>query len=89
LKSLKDLTDQRLSRDDVYNVWCDHLANNAWGKYTPVDDPAVTPAERWAINSFHPTYHKITGDFINANYSADLKIFTIMYLQNMTFQKGC
>jgi len=68
-KYLKDLTHQHLSRDEVFNVWCNHLANNAWEKYTPVDDPAVTPAERWAIYSFHATYHKITRDFTNACYS--------------------
>jgi len=69
-KCLKDLLDQNLTRDEVYNVWCNHTANNAWMNSTPVDDPAVTPAEQWALYSCHPTYHKITGDVTTAIYSA-------------------
>jgi hypothetical protein len=69
-KSLQDLTDQCLSRDEIYNIWCDYMVGNAWDKYTPVDDPDVTPAERWALYSVYPTYHKITGNLNTEIYSS-------------------
>jgi hypothetical protein len=33
-----------------------------------VDNPEVTPAERWAVYSLYPTYHKITGNLTTAIY---------------------
>jgi len=69
-KSIEDLKSQKLSCDEIYNVWCDYMAGCAWEHSTPIDDPDIMVAERWALYSIHPTYHKIIGQLTDAIYSA-------------------
>jgi len=45
------------NHDEVYNVWCDKLAQN-W----PFTDPQVTPQEKWALFSSYPESHKVIED---------------------------
>jgi hypothetical protein len=60
---LKDLQNQKLSRDEIYNIWCDRMANMEWEHGMPqCDDPDVSPYEKWAIYSCHSTYHNIIGN---------------------------
>ena len=52
---------QCLSRDKIFNVWCDRAAKQVWGKGLPgFPDPATNPIERWAVFSRIPYLHKIT-----------------------------
>jgi len=61
-KTLNDLKNQQLSRDEIYNIWCDSLAQRQWsnGDHSSFD-PDVLPSERWAVNASFPTTHKFTG----------------------------
>ena len=69
-KSVADLSAQKLSRDEIFNIWCDHLALEEWQfGSTPIKDPDVSPAERWSLYSKHQTYRKITGDITDGIYS--------------------
>ena len=62
--SLEELISQDLSSQQVYNVWCDHMANAEWETGSPpFPDPEVSPYEKWAIFSIHPESHKIIGKF--------------------------
>jgi hypothetical protein len=61
---LEELISQDLSSQQVYNVWCDHMANVEWETGSPpFPDPEVSPYEKWAIFSIHPDSHKIIGEF--------------------------
>ncbi len=58
-----DLQSQHLSRDKIYNVWCDRMAGEAWNSsFSPQDAPDVYIDEHWAVYSLFPHYHKITGE---------------------------
>lgn len=66
-----DLQQQKLSNDEIYNVWCDRAADIAWEQgLTSHFDPAVSPAEKWALFSIHPCYHKVTGNLNTGLYDA-------------------
>jgi len=40
--SVEDLQSQQLSRDEIYNVWCDRMAGEAWKSSFPIiEDPDV------------------------------------------------
>jgi predicted nucleic acid-binding Zn ribbon protein len=69
-RSISDLSEQKLGRGEIYNVWCHHLASEA-GKFGshPVNDPGVSPAERWALYSKYPYYHKITEELSDGIHS--------------------
>jgi hypothetical protein len=75
-KTIEDLKDQTLSRDEIYNIRCDRMANMAWhsNNYS-VFDPGVSPADCWAIFLSRPIHHKITGKLDLGLYS------TLAYLQ--------
>jgi hypothetical protein len=46
-KSIQDLEDQQLTIDQIYNVWCDHMAETQWKTgSSSFHDPEVTSAER-------------------------------------------
>jgi hypothetical protein len=66
-----DLHQQKLSNNEIYNVWCDRAAGIAWEQgLTSHFDPAVSPAEKWALFSIHPCYHKVTGNLNTGLYDA-------------------
>jgi hypothetical protein len=69
-QSIEDLKLQKLSRDEIYNIWCNRVANEAWHNTAcSLFDPDVAPLEKWAIFSVYPTYHKITGQLDHGVYS--------------------
>ena len=68
-KSIEDLKNQGLSRDQIYNVWYDYIAGLTWSKNTSTDDPEVTQLERWALYASYPTPHKIIGNLTRDIYS--------------------
>jgi hypothetical protein len=45
------------------------MAGTVWENSVSVEDPEVTPAERWALYSLYPTHHKITGSLTPDIYS--------------------
>jgi hypothetical protein len=57
------LFEQNLSRDEIFNVWCDRAAKEAWEFTNPIFNQDVTPGEKWALFLVHPTRHKIIGNF--------------------------
>ena len=62
-ENISDLKEQGLSHEEIYNVWCDRLANQAQSNGDPtMPDPSVSPAEKWALYTNHPTDHKIIGN---------------------------
>jgi len=66
-----DLKTLKLSRDETFNVWCDRLAQKAWETgAASTFDPSVLPSKKWAVYSWPPTFHKLTGSFDNGIYSA-------------------
>ena len=70
-KMIQDLEDQQLTRDRIYNVWCDRRAETQWKTGSPsFHDPEVTSAERWAIYATSPHYHKLIGKLDEGFYSA-------------------
>jgi hypothetical protein len=69
-KCISDLKDQNLSRGEIYNLWCDHLAATTMDDGScPIEDPGVTPAERWVVYSKFRSAHKITGPMSEGIYS--------------------
>jgi len=69
-KLISDLKDQKLGRDDIYNIWCDFLASEEWRNGThSVEDPDVSPNKQWAVYSKYPYFHKITDDLTCGIYS--------------------
>jgi hypothetical protein len=51
-ETASDLQQQGLSHEEIYNVWCDRIANQARFNGDPsLSDLGVTPAEKWAIYS--------------------------------------
>jgi hypothetical protein len=71
LSSIEDLQSQQLSRDEIYNIWCDRMAGEAMTSFFPtIDDPDVYITEKWAIYSQYPTKHKIVGDLKRDLYSS-------------------
>jgi len=62
--SIHELISQDLSSEQVYNIWCNHMANVEWETGSPAfADPDVSPYKKWAIFSTHPETHKVIGDF--------------------------
>jgi hypothetical protein len=69
-QSIKDLEDQKLTRDQIYNVWCDRMAEIQWQfADTSFLDPEVSPSERWGIYATQPYWHKLTGNLDTGFYS--------------------
>jgi hypothetical protein len=65
--TIADLQSQQLSRDQIYNIWCDKMAKQSWTIGSPtVSDPAVTPEEQWAVYASFPSFHKLTGNLSGA-----------------------
>lgn len=61
-KSIDDLMHQKLASEEIYYVWCDHLAWITWEQGPPsFFDPEVSPQKKWAVYSDHPVPHKIIG----------------------------
>ncbi len=58
-----------MSRDQIYNVWCDYIASLTWNKNISTDDPEATPLECWALYASYPTPHKIIGNLTRDIYS--------------------
>jgi hypothetical protein len=64
---IQDLVLQQLSRDKIYHVWCNRMADNKWLMgYAPCINQRTTPAERWAFFSKNPQEHKLIGDLSTA-----------------------
>jgi len=62
-KNIQDLILQQLSRDKIFNIWCDRMADNEWTTGSaPCINQKTTPAERWAVFSKIPQEHKLIGD---------------------------
>jgi hypothetical protein len=69
--SFAELKDLNLSREETYNVWCDHMAEKEWSSSNSSHfDPEVLGPEKWAVFSDSPVYHKITGCFDTKFYSS-------------------
>jgi len=65
-KNISNLSAQKLSRDEIFNVWCNYLALEEWKHgITPNEDPKVNPFEQWALYSHYPSNHKITGELVD------------------------
>jgi hypothetical protein len=57
--NITKLQGQGLSQDEIFNIWCIKMANEEWHHSSiTLSDPAVTPAEKWAIFSRHPSFQK-------------------------------
>jgi hypothetical protein len=82
-ESVDDLILQRLSRDEIFNVWCNKLAEHAW-QYDSlaVPDPSTNPIEWWAIFSRYPYLHKITNHFQSEIYATLSYESTSLYLES-------
>jgi len=63
------------NHDEVYNVWCDKLAQN-W----PFTDPQVTPQEKWALFSSYPESHKVIEDLGKEFHSITTYSMMVHYL---------
>jgi hypothetical protein len=62
-ETIVDLENQKLMRDEIFNVWCDRLAAAECNSGSiPIDTQEVTSAKQWTFYSIHPTFHKIIGD---------------------------
>ncbi len=60
---ISDLVSQDLSRDEIYNIWCNKMAQTEWEFGTASSsDPDVSPQELWAVYSTFPQLHKVIGD---------------------------
>ncbi len=69
-KDLSDLRNQDLSRDEIYNVWCNHMAQQEWDDGSAsLLDPDTTPSERWSLFAIHPQHHKITSKLKTGFYA--------------------
>lgn len=69
--TVHDLKQQKLSNDEIHNVWCDRAAGIAWEQgLTSHFDPDVTLDEQWALYSIHPCSHKLTGNLNNGVYDS-------------------
>jgi hypothetical protein len=65
------MKDLHFSREETYNVWCDHMADMEWSSgSTSHFDPEVLGPEKWAVFSASPVDHKITRCFDNEFYSS-------------------
>jgi hypothetical protein len=65
--TISDLQSQQLSRDQIYNIWCDKTASHSWNIGSPaIYDPDVTIEEQWAVYALFPCYHKLTGNLSGA-----------------------
>jgi hypothetical protein len=63
-ESADDLILQRLSHNEIFNVWAHKMAEHAWQhKSLAIPDPPTNPIERWAIYSRYPYSHKVTNHF--------------------------
>jgi ribonuclease HI len=61
--SISDLAKQNLSKQQIYNIWCDKMVDQEWVHGQPsLPDPGISPEERWAIYLNNPHLHKLTGD---------------------------
>jgi hypothetical protein len=61
-ESNKDLEQQQLTRDEIYNAWCDRQASQEiLSESLLTESQPVTPAERWAVYSDYPSFHKLIG----------------------------
>jgi hypothetical protein len=68
--SIKVLQEQQLSRDQIYNVWCDRMAEKAQENTLPAFlDSDVTIAEKWAVYARFPHLHKLSGNLDMGYYS--------------------
>jgi len=62
-ESIEDLKNHQISRDEIYNIWVDKMANMEWSTGSPSSrSPEVTPAEKWAVYAVYPEYHKLVGN---------------------------
>jgi hypothetical protein len=64
------LFERNLSRDKIFNVWCDRAAKKAWDLSYPMFDQDVTPGGKWAISTLHPVHHKIIGNLSESIYAS-------------------
>jgi len=67
---VQDLQSQKLSRDEIYNIWHNRMAGKAWkSNFLPLEDPMVYVEEQWAAYSQYLYYHKIVGDVSHELFS--------------------
>jgi len=70
-ETVADLESQRLSRDEIYNIWCDRAASTAWLKGNPsLPDPDLSMEEKWAVYSMYPSFYKINDNLDDSVYSS-------------------
>jgi len=61
--TIEDLIQQELTRDEIFNVWCNQQARiESSSNSFPIENQEVKPSENWAVYSNHPSSHKIIGD---------------------------
>jgi hypothetical protein len=78
---ITDLESRQLSRDEIYNVWCDKVASETRDLGTHNrSDPDVSPYERWALFSSYPTYHKMVGNLTSSIPEALSFASTLVYI---------
>jgi len=82
-ETVDDLILQRLSRDEIFNVWVDRMAEHAWQQNsTDIPDPPPNSIERWAIYSRYPFSHKVTNHFQSEIYTTLSYESTAKYLES-------
>jgi len=82
-ETVDDLILQRLSRDEIFNVWVDRMVEHAWQHKSPdIPDPPPNPIERWAIYSRYPFSHKVTNHFQSEIYTTLSYESTAKYLES-------
>jgi hypothetical protein len=82
-ETVDDLILQHLSRDEIFNVWVDRIAEHAWQHKSPdIPDPPPNPIERWAIYSRYPFSHKVTNHFQSEIYTTLSYESTAKYLES-------
>ncbi len=61
-KNIQDLILQQLSRDEIFNVWCNRMAENEWMTGSaPCINQKTTLAEQWAVFSKILQEHQLMG----------------------------
>lgn len=69
-ESICDLDDQGLSRDQIFNVWCDRMAEKTWRNGPPsFYNPEVSISEKWTVYAKYPHFHKLSGKLDTGFYS--------------------